>query len=119
MNFFRRIFSRKKTVPGEEIKKPAVIEYISAPETIKEGDVLKIIVQGHFSNKSWNLDEAVADIKNKDIKIIVIGKKKTGVMSAQALKPYEAVIEVKKLKKGKYKIKAAKGPATVKDLEVK
>jgi len=119
MSFFKRIFSKRKKEIGEEIKKPASIENISAPETINEGDILKIIVQGHFSNKSWNLDEAVAEVKNRDIMVIIIGKKKTGIMSAQALKPFEAVIEVKKLKRGKYKIIAAKGPAKMQEIEVK
>ncbi len=119
MTFFKRIFTKRTKEVGDEIKKPASIENISAPEVISEGEVLKIIVQGHFSNKSWNLDEAIADVKNQNITIMVIGKKKTGVMAAQVLKPFEAVIEVKKLKKGKYKIIAEKGPAKVQELEVK
>jgi hypothetical protein len=119
MSFFKRIFTRKKKVPGQEIKKPAVIERMAAPEKIKEGEILRIIVCGHFSNLSWSLDETEAKIKNNDITVMVIGKKKAGVMSAQALKPYETTVEVKKLKKGRYKIKAAKGPASILELEVK
>lgn len=119
MSFFKRIFTKRKKGVGQEIKRPAMIERIAAPKTIKEGETLRIVVSGHFSNLSWNLDKAEAIIKNKNITITIIGKKKTGVMAAQALKPYETTIEVIKLKKGKYKIKAAKGTADVLELEVK
>ena len=119
MSFFKRIFTKRKKGVGQEIKKPAMIERIAAPKTIKEKDTLRIVVSGHFSNLSWRLDEAEAIVKNKDIIVTVVGKKKTGVMAAQALKPYETTIEVKKLKKGKYKIKEAKGTADVLELEVK
>lgn len=119
MSFFKRIFTKRKKGIGQEIKKPAMIERITAPKTLKEGETLRIVVNGHFSNLSWKLDEAEATIKNMEITVTVVGKKKTGVMAAQALKPYETTIEVKKLKKGKYKIKAAKGTADVLELEVK
>lgn len=119
MSFFKRIFTKRKKGVGQEIKKPAMIERIAAPKTIKEGEILRVVVSGHFSNLSWKLDEAEAIIKNKDITVTVVGKKKTGMMAAQTLKPYETTIEVKKLKKGRYKIKAAKGPASTLELEVK
>ncbi len=119
MSFFKRIFAKRKKGIGQEIKRPAIIERMAAPEKIKEGETLRIVVSGHFSNLSWSLDEAEANTKNNDITVLVIGKKKTGVMSAQALKPYETTVEVKKLKKGRYKIKAAKGPASILELEVK
>ncbi|NPE07821.1 MAG: hypothetical protein GNW80_06040 [Asgard group archaeon] len=119
MNFFKRIFTKRKKGIGQEIKKPATIERMAAPETIKEGETLRIVVSGHFSNLGWSLDEAEANTKKNDVTVTVIGKKKTGVMSAQALKPYKTTVEIKKLKKGRYKIKAAKGPAGTLELEVK
>ncbi len=119
MSFFKRIFAKRKKEIGQEIKKPAVIERIAAPEKIKEGEILRIVVSGHFSNLSWSLDEAEATTKNNEITVVVIGKKKTGLMAAQVLKPYETTVEVKKLKKGRYKIKVAKGPASTLELEVK
>ena len=112
MSFFKRIFAKKTKEIGQEIKKPAVIERMTAPDEIRASDTLRIIVSGHFSNLSWSLDEAEAHIQNNDIIVSVIGKRKTGVMSAQALKPYETTVEVKKLKKGKYKIIPARGPAS-------
>ncbi|NHJ33258.1 MAG: hypothetical protein FK732_10365 [Asgard group archaeon] len=119
MSFFKRIFRREEKGIGQEIKRPATIERITAPDSIKEGEILNLVIQGHFSNHSWSLDKAEAKVKGKDIIVTVVGKKKTGVMSAQALKPYQTTIEVKKLKRGKYTIKVAKGPAAVRELVVK
>ncbi|MGC9780127.1 MAG: hypothetical protein HZR80_12855 [Candidatus Heimdallarchaeota archaeon] len=119
MGVIKRWFSKKKEPISREIKRAAVIEKISAPGSIKEGDILKIQVSGYFSNLSWSMDLADTEVSKKEIIVIVIGKKKAGMMGAHALKPYEIVVEVKGLKKGKYKILAKKGTKEVLDLEVK
>jgi len=105
----KRFFSRKKGAAGQEILQPVRIEMINAPTTITKGENLVITVSGHFSNLGWNLAEATAKIHKNEILLRVIGSRKSGMVSAQALKPFNAVIEVKGLKKGEYIIKAEKG----------
>ncbi|NHJ31305.1 MAG: hypothetical protein FK732_00440, partial [Asgard group archaeon] len=67
MSFFKRIFAKKTKEIGEEIKKPAVIERMTAPDKIRASETLRIVVSGHFSNLGWSLDKAEAHIQNKDI----------------------------------------------------
>ena len=118
MSFFKRIFGKRKEEAKEKKlpekdKRSSVrvvhIENFSAPNKIKKGDVLKIVVSGNFPNLAWTLDKAYATIKQKTIILTVLGKVKLGMMGAQALKPYNTVIEIKDLKKGTYKIKTEKG----------
>ena len=116
MNFFDKLFRRRDKHPGKLLRKLAVIEEFTAPSEIKRKDILEIAVSGHFSNLSWKLAEATVQVNENEILISVIGEKPSGIMSAQALKPYQTVIKVKKLKTGKYKIRAAKG--TQKEIEV-
>ena len=128
MSFFKRLFSRKKKEepkPPVKKKKPpqkplvpdkdgflnreAVILKFSAPEKIKEGEVLKVVVAGNFSNAGWKIKEAYAEVDNDTITLTVMGYLKAGMMYAQVIKKYETVIEITGLKKGTYKIQAVKG----------
>ncbi|MHA1213007.1 MAG: hypothetical protein ACTSSH_11145 [Candidatus Heimdallarchaeota archaeon] len=118
MNFFKRVFSKRKNKTGQEITRPARIDRFTAPAKLKKGDKLKIVVSGNFSNLSWKLAEAKAKIQGNEITIIVIGKKQSGMMAAQALKPYETTISVKGLKKGTYFIKAEKGSTETLEVNV-
>ncbi|NHJ39673.1 MAG: hypothetical protein FK731_06530 [Asgard group archaeon] len=110
MNFFKRLFSKKKNQKDSDfIYRSAVIKEFSAPVAINKGEKLKVVVSGVFSDLGWKMEEAKAEIKNNEIILDVIGKKKAGMMSAQALKPYDTVIEIKGLKQGDYVIRANKG----------
>ena len=94
------------------------IDQISAPSVLTKGKPLNIFVEGHFPDLGWEFDETKYNISKNEIIISVIGKRKIGIMAAQALKPYQTVIEIKKLKKGSYKIRAEKGIDTILDLIV-
>ena len=119
MSRIKRWFTRKKDHSSGELKRPAVIQELVAPDSIKEGEKLTIQVSGYFTNLSWSMDSDKAEVRRKEIAVVVTGKKKTGMMGAQRLKPYNTVVEVKGLEKGKYKILAKKGTKDVLDLEVK
>ncbi|NHJ86029.1 MAG: hypothetical protein FK734_11250 [Asgard group archaeon] len=118
MGFFKKIFPGKKGKDSNIIRKSTSIEEFRAPSEIKEGQILKINVKGHFSNLSWELDKVTAEVIGNRILVTVMGKKEAGMMAAQALKPYETITEIKGLKKGKYIIKAEKGPAKTIDIIV-
>jgi len=140
MSFFKRLFSKKKKeepkqtgpvpkkgMPNMETQKPSkdgimtkvvVIEKITAPTVIKEGEVLKIPVSGHFSNAGWKLKEAYAKVNGKNITLTVIGQIKEGMMHAQVMKKYDVVIELDRLKKGSYTIRPEKGIADQTQLTV-
>lgn len=140
MSFFKRLFSKKKKeepkqkgpvmkkgIPKKETQKPSKdgmiikvvhIEKYTTPKTIKEGEVLKIPVSGHFSNAGWKLKEAYAKVKDNNITLTVVGQIKEGMMHAQVMKKYDTVIELEGLKKGKYKIKPEKGISDQKQLTV-
>ncbi|HUT81113.1 MAG TPA: hypothetical protein VMZ29_07910 [Candidatus Bathyarchaeia archaeon] len=105
----KKFFSRKNEVVGQEIQKSVRIDNFTAPSTIAKGKKLEIVVSGNFSNLGWHLAEATAKVQNNQILLTVIGKKKSGMMAAQALKPYQTIIVVKGLKKGEYTMKAEMG----------
>jgi hypothetical protein len=107
---------KKKDIPGTDILRPAIIDDFSAPTRVKKHQPFEITVSGHFSNLGWQMAEAKAIVKRRIIILSVIGKTKSGIMSAQALKPYTTTIPIRKLKRGKYIIKAQKG--TKKELEL-
>ncbi|MBN1330690.1 MAG: hypothetical protein JXA54_14550 [Candidatus Heimdallarchaeota archaeon] len=114
MSSLKKFFTRKSEVVGQEILKPVRIDDFSAPTTIPKGKKLEIPVSGNFSNLGWDLAEATAKVHEKQILLSVIGKKKSGMMAAQALKPYHTVIVIKGLKKGEYTIKTEIGtPKTI------
>lgn len=110
MKFFKRLFSKKKKENDSDfIYQTAVIKEFTAPVAINKGEKLKIVVSGVFSDLGWKMEEAKANLEGNEIILEVIGKKKAGMMSAQSLKPYDAVIEVKGLNQGDYVIQANKG----------
>ena len=133
MSFFKKLFSKKKKekqiskpIPrsgtggktevtqdktGKFVKKSAWIDRLTAPSSIKQGEVLKISVSGNFSDQGYTLDKGYTQIHDNDIIVSVIGMKKPGTMAGQALKPYATTVEVKNLKKGKYTIVCEKGNA--------
>ncbi len=99
-------------------KKSAWIDKISAPSSIKRGEVLKISVNGNFSDLGYKLDGSYANVQENKIIVSVIGAKKAGTMAGQALKPFNSAIEVIDLKKGKYTIIAEKGNAKKIQVEI-
>ncbi len=99
----------KKT--GAFTKKSSWISKMSAPSTIKGGEILKISVSGNFPDLGYKLDDDYANVQENEIIVSVVGAKKAGTMSGQALKPFSTVIEVKDLEKGTYTIIAEKGNA--------
>lgn len=133
MSFFKKLFSKKKKkkqisqpIPrsgkggttvvshdktGKFVKKSAWIERMTAPSSIKQGEVLKISVSGNFSDQGYTLDKGYTQIHDNDIIVSVIGVRKPGTMAGQALKPYSTTVEVRNLKKGKYTIMCEKGNA--------
>ena len=108
--------TRKGVIPKEttmtigQAKKPSRIEVIRAPETIAEGQILKIQVSGHFPNLGWSLEGTAAEVRENEIIVAVYGKRKEG-MAGQALKPFSAVIDVSNLQKGEYLVKDASNTA--------
>jgi len=116
LNFFKRIFTRKKKGTADEIVKLAVIQDFSLPERASHTEPLTVLVQGYFSHLGWQLAEASAVVKKDEIILQVLGKMKAGMMAAQAIKPFDLKIEVENLKPGTYKVRAKKG--TTKELEV-
>lgn len=98
-------------------KKSSWITKITAPSTMKRGEILKISISGDFPDLGYTLDGGYAQIQEDEIIVSVIGARKSGVMVGQAIKPFNTVIEIKDLKKGKYTIIAEKGNA--KDIQVK
>ncbi|NHK32858.1 MAG: hypothetical protein FK730_16040 [Asgard group archaeon] len=110
MKCFKRKRSKKKNENDSDfICRAAVIKEFSAPVAINKGEKLKVVVSGNFSDLGWKMEEAKANLEGNVIILEVIGKKKAGMMSAQALKPYDTVIEIKGLKPGDYVIRASKG----------
>lgn len=103
---------------GTFTKKSAWIGRITAPSTIKRGEALKISVSGNFSDLGYKLDGGYANVQENEIIVSVIGAKKSGTLVGQALKPFNAAIEVMDLKKGKYTIIAEKGNAKKIQVEV-
>ena len=143
MSFFKKIFSKKNeekketqprrrsgldrtkspsmkpSVKGDMIIREARIEDFSAPDKINKDEILKVNVQGHFSDLGWKLDNSYGEVKQNKIVLFVIGKKKKGMMSAQAMKAFSTEIEIKELKKGKYTLIANKGTSKTIQVEVK
>ena len=119
MSRIKRWLTRKKSQGEGELKRSAVIQELVAPNSIKEGEKLTIHVSGYFSNLSWSMDSAKAEVRKREIIVEVIGKKIAGMMGAQRLKQYNTNVEVKGLEKGKYKIMAKKGTKDTLSLEVK
>ncbi|MHA1125365.1 MAG: hypothetical protein ACTSO7_05865 [Candidatus Heimdallarchaeota archaeon] len=135
MSFFKRLFSKKKKEKPKQTRqqpkgrKPDVIkdgmiervvavERYTAPKTIKEGEVLKIPISGHFSSAGWSLKKAYAKVNDNKIILTVIGEMKAGMMSAQVLSRFDTVIELDGLKKGQYVIQPERGITDQKRLTV-
>ncbi|MHA1462331.1 MAG: hypothetical protein ACTSQ0_04595 [Candidatus Heimdallarchaeota archaeon] len=103
---------------GTFTKNSAWIDRITAPSIIKRGEVLKISASGNFSDLGFKLDDGYAKVQKNKLIVSVIGAKKVGTMAGQALKPFNTVIEVKDLNKGKYSITVEKGNAKEIQVEV-
>jgi len=117
VNFFKRLFKKEqKEATSDEIIKEAVIRDFSLPKRWSKKKPLTIQVQGYFSHLGWQLAEASAIVKGEKITLQVLGKMKAGLMAAQAIKPFDLVVEVEKLKPGTYQVKAKKGTDKVKEV---
>ncbi|MEA2071396.1 MAG: hypothetical protein U9O98_08910 [Asgard group archaeon] len=146
MKFFKRLFSKNKDEKSQQKKqskkkeadkskttnttpimkgkkgvstKAVNIDDFYAPTSALKEDTITISVKGMLPDLGWQVKEGKVEITDDEIVLIVIGKRKRGIMAGQALKPYNITIDLPPLDKGKYTIKAYKGTNKTQKLEVK